>query len=186
MMQILSRRNFFDFLYSFGFWNLFGTWNLDFGASNVEPRKGFTLIEVLIVVTLFAIISGIIAVSLSRYTQTQVIAGTAAAIASSLEDARSRTLSSRGASPYGVHLEDGSITLFKGDSYAVGNADNEVTSLDPRADITLALNGGGSDIVFERLSGETANYGTISIALADDATNFKIITLQETGLLSYD
>ena len=148
--------------------------------------RAFTLIEVLIVVALFAIISGIIAVSLARYTETQAIAGTAAAIASSLQDARSRTLSSRAASQYGVHLEDGSLTLFKGDAYAAGNPDNEVTSLDPRTTITLALNGGGSDIAFERLSGETGDYGTITIALATDATVAKTITIQQTGLLSYD
>ncbi len=147
---------------------------------------GFTLIEILIVVSLFVVMSAIVAISLSRYTQTQALAGVAVAIVSSLEDARSRTLSSRGGSQYGVHLEDGSLTLFKGETYAAGNADNEVTPLDPRAHITLSINGGGSDVVFERLSGETNDYGTITVALASDATVFKTITLQRTGLLSYN
>lgn len=149
-------------------------------------RRGFTVLEILIVITVFVVMAGIVTVSLSRYTRAQAVTGAATALVSELEDARSRTLASRGGVQYGVHLEDGSITLFRGETYDPNSAQNEVTSLDPRVTLTPSLASGGADIVFERLSGETDDHGTIVVALASDAAFARTIILQQTGLISYN
>lgn len=157
----------------------------DRGTLNLKPR-GFTLFEILVVVAIVGALGAIITASFSRYTRAQAVAGVATTITTALEDARSRTLSSKNASQYGVHLEGGSVILFRGDTYSAGSADNETTPVDPRVTITPSLNGGGTDIVFERLSGETLDYGTVAVSIAGDASSAETIIIDRTGLLSYN
>jgi prepilin-type N-terminal cleavage/methylation domain-containing protein len=164
----------------------FGFWILDFGFSNVKPRKGFTLIELLVVVAILAVLGALIAVSMARYTRTQALAGVLGAVVSQLEDARSRTLSSQGGSQYGVHLETGGATLFRGDTYDQNDPLNETTPLDSRVTLAVSLSGGGEDVVFERLTGETEDHGTAVLTIAAPAALSKTITIQETGVISND
>ncbi len=150
-------------------------------------QHGFTLIEVLISVFIIIMVTTIITVSLSRYTRTQSLNGATRLVVSEIEDARSRTLSSQGSSQYGVFFDDNRVVLFQGDSYDSGAATNEETVLDTRVEITdVTLTGGGSAMIFERLSGETTHNGTIEIALTSDALIMRTITVQKTGLVSYE
>jgi prepilin-type N-terminal cleavage/methylation domain-containing protein len=152
----------------------------------MTPASGFTLTELILVVAVIAVLSTIMSVSLSRYTGSRALLGMSGVIGSVLEDARSRTLSSQGGSQYGVHLVSGNVTLFRGDTYSSGDAANEVTPLDARIIVTPTLSGGGTDVVFERLTGQTDMYGTIRLTLSGTASFSKTITIQKTGLLSYE
>ncbi|MFA5933885.1 MAG: prepilin-type N-terminal cleavage/methylation domain-containing protein [Candidatus Paceibacterota bacterium] len=151
----------------------------------LQVKKGFTLIETMIVLAIIAILAGIIISSLSSFRNGQVLKNTAGEVLSILAKARSQTLSSNNSSQYGVHVLSDSITFFTGASYVFGAAGNQVTTLDPLATISsVTLAGGGSDIIFDRLTGATSQSGTLVISLVSDSAKNITITIPATGIIS--
>ena len=100
-----------------------------------------------------------------------------------LERARSMTLSSESDSLYGVRVLSNQLVLFQGDTYSSTATTNQVYSIIPPVEITeYSLNGGGSDIIFNRLTGGTDNYGTITVAIPSTGAS-STITIYATGLV---
>jgi hypothetical protein len=102
-------------------------------------------------------------------------------------EARSLTLFSKDATVYGVHFSNASVTRFTGPVYTPSDPDNVVVPLPSYVvigDITLA--GGGSDVVFHRLTGETDMFGSVTFELSADAARTETITISETGLVEVE
>ncbi len=153
----------------------------------LQLSHGFSLIELLIVLVIVVLMTSIIAISLSSYTKKQALEGGVRTIVSELSDARSRTLSSQGSIQYGVNLQNNRVVLFRGTVYDVSDSANEIIDLDSRVQIeTTAVSGGGNSVIFQRLTGETSESGTITVSLISDPTIEKVITIQKTGLVSYN
>ena len=79
-----------------------------------------------------------------------------------LKEARVKTLASEEAQQYGVHFEEGRFILFGGASY---NPASTTSSFFMPSSIRISninLAGGGSDVVFERLTGKTTQPGVIT------------------------
>src|ERR1035437_5373941 len=124
-----------------------------------NKTKGFTLLEILIVIAILAVLT---VISLNTFVQiknSQAQQMDTETIVETLRQARSQTLSSQSASQYGVHFASGAITLFTGASYVSNDPNNKIFTLSNVNVITASLSGGGSDIVFNRLSGETSQDG---------------------------
>jgi prepilin-type N-terminal cleavage/methylation domain-containing protein len=147
--------------------------------------RAFALLELLIVLSVIGILSVISFVSLAGLSRANVLDVATGDIVSILSEARSRTLSSEGDSVYGVHFEAGSVTLFTGDTYSAIDPSNVDIPLSSAVTISaITLTGGATEVVFSRLSGDTAVTGTVTVALYSDATNTKIITIPSTGVAS--
>ena len=103
-------------------------------------------------------------------------------ILSSLDKARSHTLSSLNSSSYGVHFESDRVIIFTGTVYSAGAGSNETIMIVTPASIpTITLSGGGADVYFNRLSGSPSKTGTVTVT----TTNYsKIITISATGVAS--
>lgn len=144
-------------------------------------KKGFTILEILIVVAILAIISAIIIGSFSMIQNNQALEKDVSAIIAYLDDAKSKTLASKDSNQYGVHFTASSISLFKGAAYNVSDPENltyvlsDTVTLNP---ITLA--GGGSDVIFTRLTGGTPHSGTITVS-STRTQKTKTITIYATG-----
>lgn len=145
--------------------------------------RGFTLIELIIVLGIIAVISGIISSTFIESRRVQAVDRDAETVVEVIRSARSKTLSSQNASVYGVHIDSTSVTLFAGLTYVAGAMGNIVTQLTASEIIaTTSLTGGGSDIVFKRLTGETNQNGTITIA-SSRIPKSRIITIFNTGMV---
>jgi prepilin-type N-terminal cleavage/methylation domain-containing protein len=152
----------------------------------INKNKGFTLIEILIVITILGIISSIVILNLSQFRNEQLLKNTTLDVVSLLSKARQNTLSSVNSINYGVHFDGNQAVLFTGPGYTSNNVTNEPVIFNNRIIILTpsGLNiGGGSDVIFKRLTGETIG-GTIKIQLTSDATKQKIITVGKTGSVS--
>lgn len=150
-------------------------------------RKGFTLVEIIMAIAILVLMGVIVLASIREYTKEQALSGAVSGVAAVISDARTRTLSGNAGVQYGVHLQSDAIVLFSGATYVESDPDNEVIELDTRvviADITLS--GGGDDIVFEKLTGDTDDFGTVTLALSSDASRQRTITVQGTGLVSIE
>lgn len=145
-----------------------------------------TLIEIVLVVAIVGILVAVILWPFASFRDEKLLDGAAEEMMALLNEARQRTLSSDGASVYGVYFEDDKMTLFKGAAFpGTGDPDNKEASLANRLTIsTISLTGGGSVLIFKRLTGATSENGSITLSLASDSSRQRIVTVSPAGSIS--
>lgn len=142
-----------------------------------ENKKGFTLMELLVVIAVMALIGSIIWGGLSSYRDVQALQSTTDVIVATLGEARSRAISSVEAIQYGVHFEEKSIVLFEGNQYSPASASNTTTVLSNAISVSSSgLTSSSTEIIFEKITGKGSASGQIKVSLtANEDKNFVII-----------
>ncbi|MFH1608744.1 MAG: prepilin-type N-terminal cleavage/methylation domain-containing protein [Patescibacteria group bacterium] len=152
---------------------------------NNNSQSGINLIEIIIVIAVIGIIVAVAVPQFLNIKKAQVLKNGAQDIFSTLNKARSQTLSSLDSSEYGVHFDSDEIVLFKGTSYSEESLDNEnLEIISPATISTISLTGGADDVYFSRLSGSPSASGSITVSLTTDPDSTKIITILSTGAIS--
>ncbi len=150
-----------------------------------SQSRGHTLIELLIVVAAIGILSSVVALNFSAFRSKEVLGTASDEIVSLVNEAHSRTLSGEAGTFYGVHFEPTSATLFAGTAYEAKNPKNKFVKIDSTLVLSpIALKGGGSDVFFKPITGETNEYGTLTLHRTDGTGALKIVTIQKTGFAS--
>ncbi|MDO8564680.1 MAG: prepilin-type N-terminal cleavage/methylation domain-containing protein [bacterium] len=145
--------------------------------------KGFTLIEIIIAIAIIAALAGISAVSLGTTNRQEALHMEVGKVLSLLEQARAQTVSGKGGNAYGVHFEEDRAVLFSGSVYSASNSANIPQVLHKAVSISaITLVGGGSDVVFKKLTGETAQNGTVRLSVRNNANASSTITIAPTGI----
>jgi prepilin-type N-terminal cleavage/methylation domain-containing protein len=146
--------------------------------------KGFTVLEILVAMGILGMAVTIVTLSFSRLNENQALDKSVDLAVSVLNEARSLTLSSVDSSRYGVNLESDQLVLFKGSSFSSSAPDNVTTSLNALVGIrNISLSGGGSSVVFDRLTGATNNSGTFELYLKNASTTYSTVTVNATGVV---
>lgn len=150
-----------------------------------SARRGITIIELLIVLAVLGIIISVVISQFSRIRENQVLKNGIADVLSSINKARSQTLSSLNSSEYGVRFESNKVIIFKGKVFSANDANNETIDITSPASITNVTLSGISGILgnmyFNRLSGIPSATGNITFSTGN---YLKIITISETGVAS--
>ncbi|MCH7529563.1 type II secretion system protein [Patescibacteria group bacterium] len=150
---------------------------------NFSQQRGFTLIEILVVITILVTLSAVSVTVFSKFSTSRALTGSVQTVLSILDDARTLTLASKDGYQYGVHFETTKVVLFKGTVYSSSDSDNDITVLQTTVEISnITLTGSGSDVVFSRLTGKTAQNGTVRLSLVSDSTSSSTINIQTTGI----
>jgi prepilin-type N-terminal cleavage/methylation domain-containing protein len=151
----------------------------------MNKKGGVTFIEILIAVAIIAIVVAIVLPSFSSIKANQVLDNAVENVISSLNKARSQTLSSLNSSEYGVRFEQNQVIIFKGTVYVSSDPMNEVIGIIAPAvisDVTLGGVGGSSgELYFNRLSGNPSKSGVITISIP---SKNKAVTISATGALT--
>ncbi|HEY4490196.1 MAG TPA: prepilin-type N-terminal cleavage/methylation domain-containing protein [Candidatus Paceibacterota bacterium] len=145
-----------------------------------KTPTGFTAIEILISVAILAALAILTFSSFSSLSQSQILEKESLNVLSAIEKARSMTLSSEKDSVWGVRFDTDSVVIFK-ENYSSGDPDN--ITIDLNSGVTISstnLNGGGSSVIFEKLTGETQNFGTTTLRSKINST--KNIIILSTGI----
>ncbi|MEX0930594.1 MAG: prepilin-type N-terminal cleavage/methylation domain-containing protein [Candidatus Paceibacterota bacterium] len=146
-------------------------------------QTGFTLLEILIIIAIVGIITVITIVVFVNLRDAEALRRDASSISSFLETARVHTISSKGNTSYGVHIENNDIMIFSGTAYDPNNVTaSESLHTTVRFD-SISLADGSSTIVFERISGATDNYGTIVLESTQRVAS-STITIEPTGSIT--
>lgn len=150
-------------------------------------KKAFTLIEILISVSIMLLIIAVVVPPLTKNRQDKLLLQSTDDVVSLLNKARSDTLSSVNGEAYGIKFENDRVIFFTGPTYDASATSNKITYLQNGITIplgSLVLNGSATNVLFNRLTGATNQYGTIQIQVTNDASKSKIITVSKTGIVT--
>ncbi|KKQ46539.1 MAG: hypothetical protein US65_C0036G0009 [Candidatus Yanofskybacteria bacterium GW2011_GWC2_37_9] len=99
-------------------------------------KQGITTVELLIVIVVLGIIFSIVFPQFSKIRENQVLKNGVADVLSSINKARSQTLSSLNSSEYGVRFESDKVIIFKGKVFSDVDPTNEIINITMPANIT--------------------------------------------------
>ncbi len=139
------------------------------------------LLEVVMVISLALLVAIMAYLPFAGYRKSQALSGATENTLSLLSKARTDTVSSVNNNQYGIHLASSSLTLFAGSSYP-GTTVQTVTLPSVVVVSDTSLFGNDVNIIFDRVTGTTAAYGTITLQQVGDATKQRIIKVEATGL----
>lgn len=151
--------------------------------------RAFILSEILVVIAILLILA-LISIPVLRFFQKESnLKNSVEEILNILRVAQSETLSSEGASEWGVYFntttEPDQYVLFKGNSYSARDPlFDEIYGVLAGVEIyQINLAGGGTEIIFDRVTGVTNQPGQISLRLKDDFSKNQTIYIESSGQL---
>ncbi len=149
----------------------------------IHKSKGFTLIELSLVMSIMAILLGFISIGLVRSQQNVSLFTTEEVLATDLRqqqlkamigDTEGRTTSDQ----YGIHFDANRYVLFHGSSFSEDSS-NFVNNLSSN----LQFNNAGFNVIFSRVSGEISS--PVIINLQDKTTSsLKRIHINSMGVIT--
>ena len=148
-----------------------------------QKLKGFTFIELLVIVGILIVLTAIAFPTLRFFQKESDLNNAAEEIINNLRLAQNKTLASEKASQYGIYFDNlitpHQYTLFKGGDYASRNASfDEVHKLPKTVEIyEVNLAGGGSEVVFDRVSGKSSQTGNLSLRLIANPAKTKTVCI---------
>ena len=148
-----------------------------------QNNKGYSFVEILITIAVLAVISSAITASFFSFYKTRALGKEAARVLDLIHEARSKTVSSKDASEYGMHFDASRAVLFKGIVFTEPSSDNkEITLLNSVEIFDISLNQGAGDLFFKRITGETDNFGIIRFRLKGNSDKIKTIVISGGGI----
>lgn len=158
-------------------------------------RRGFTLIEILLVVSLTVIMAGLLAPVLFDALSRGDARSYALQAVDTLREAQSSTMSGRANARYGVHFEQNKLVMFQGAVYSAVDTNNLPQSLTGRAVITsvtlspggactVATGAGNCDIHFAKVRGAPTETG--SIVFTDLTGQSRTVSINAVGLIEWN
>lgn len=115
----------------------------------MKTKNGLTVIELLVILGILSILGLFLARDASQILSQSYFTNSVERIAHTLRTAQIYSIGGKGDSSWGVHLESGKITLFKGTSWSARDPSFDISSDLPSALVVT----GWSDIYFDKLRG---------------------------------
>lgn len=141
--------------------------------------KGFTLIEILLSITLISIIAGIGIPIYQSFQNRNSLNLATEGFVQLLRRAQTLSRAVDGDTSWGVYIASNTITLFQGLDFTNRNADfDELFDISSSVSIT-----GLQEIVFSKFSGEPQSVGTTILTSLNNET--KTITINTEGSIEY-
>lgn len=153
--------------------------NYNLISYKLQARQGFTLIELLLSVSVIMIIAGM---SVPIYQLFQVrndLDIATATIVQSTRRAQALSQAVDGDISWGINIQSGSITLFKGESYAARD-----TTFDEIFEVPTSITPSGiAEVVFTKFTGLPQTTGTIT--LTSNANETRTLVINQKGMIDY-
>lgn len=147
-------------------------------------QKGFTALELLIVIAIMGVILATILPSFTNFRRSSLLNTESQELISIINRARILSISSKYDNQFGVHFESGKVVLFQGDTYSPGATTNEEHVFNTALTLSpIVINGGGSDLLFEKITGATSQNATITLLVIGTTSSTTVLVLQ-TGIIT--
>lgn len=145
--------------------------------------KAYTLIEILIVIGVLAILTGLASLSIVSFSKSGDIDTSHSIVAGALKEARANSIANIDDKIWGVYLEAERVIVFadSGAGYNPSDPGNSVRILASHTSLSWNLAGGGANIEFNKRTGQTVNEGTVTIS--GSSPGVKKITVNSEGMI---
>lgn len=140
---------------------------------------GFTLIEVMLSVAVIAIVAGISAPVYQSFQVRNDLDIATVSTAQGLRRAQVLAQAVDGDTSWGLRIQSGNLTLFKGVSYAGRDTIADEVTLVP----TSITPSGVSEVVYSKFTGLPQTTGTLT--LTSNANETRTITINAKGMVNY-
>jgi len=147
-------------------------------------RRGFTALELLIVIAIMGVILATILPSFTNFRRSSLLNTESQELVSIINRARILSVSSKYDDQFGVHFEAGKVVLFQGDTYSPSATTNEEHVFDTAVILSpIVINGGGSELLFEKITGATSQNATTTLLVVGTTSSTTILVLP-TGIVT--
>ena len=145
--------------------------------------KAYTLIEVIIVIGVLAILTGLTSLSVVSFGQAGDTLTAQTMVQAALKEARANSLAGLDDKSWGVHLEAERVIIFadSGAGFNLNDSSNSVRVLPGKTSLAWEIADGGAEIEFLRLVGKTNEPGTMTIT--GTGTDVKTVTVNAEGMI---
>ncbi len=151
--------------------------------------KSFTLIEVLVIIGIMVILMVLALPAYRSFQNESDLNNSTEEIINTLRMAQNKTLASEGASQYGVYFDTSipyRVIMFKGENYNTRDSSFDRTNKLPDNIEIYAINlaGGESEVIFDRINGETSQSGNVGLRLINNPLKTKTIYIENSGQIN--
>lgn len=142
-------------------------------------QAGFTLIEMLLSVTIIAMLAGMTVPVYDTFVRRNDLDLTTQSLAATLRRAEQYARLQNGDASWGVHVDPTTVTLFKGTNFGARD-----TTYDETLNIPGSITPGGlSEVQFAKFSGAPNTTG--SITLTSSTSDTRTVTVNSEGMVDY-
>ncbi len=146
---------------------------------NIQNARGFTLIEMMLSVSIIGLITGLSLPIYQSFTNRNDLDITALSLASAMRRAQTYARGMNGDSDWGVSIQTGSIILFKGTVFASRDTTyDEAITVSPTTVVS-----GLSLVTFSKFSGATSTTGTVTLTSINNET--RTVNINAKGMVTY-
>lgn len=157
---------------------------------NMTKGKGFTLVEIIVIMGLLIIIFGLGLRSFSAIEKEDRLQSWIEQVVSSLSSARLQAISGASLSsdqslPFGVHFSAEEFVLFPGDNYHPSDSRNLANQLPNSLYFETLDLPPGNNIVFQKITGEVSNFDPLHCQLVlreKNSNRRRTITVNKLGV----
>ncbi len=143
-------------------------------------KNGFTLIEMLLSISIIAMLAGLSLPVYLSYNNRNDLTIATETTANALRRAQIYSRGVNSDSQWGVAVQSGSITLFKGTSYAARD-----TTYDETVSVPSQITPSGlSEVVFSKLGATPSTTGSISLTSAS-LNQTRTVSVNAKGMVDY-
>ncbi len=133
--------------------------------------RGFTLLELILTLSIIAILSSLVFYSGGRLREKTNVNATAQEVASLINKTQSKTQSGFEGSAYGLRILADRAVLFSGSSYSAGNI-TETYEVSPTISLSISP---AVDLTFSRLTGALTSGVTTTVSITGATTTRQVI-----------
>ena len=150
----------------------------------IRKSRGFTLIELTVVVSIIITLLGFITISLVRSQQTASLTSVEEILVADLRQQQLKSMigDTEGrptSDSYGIHFDSNRYVTFHGLAYSSADTSNSFFNLENN----MQFNNSNFDVIFSKLSGTIS--GALTIELQDNTnSNLKRIYLNRHGVIT--
>lgn len=147
-----------------------------------KSTRGFSALELIIVMAILVVLLASIVPSFLNFRRSSVLNTETQELVTVINRARLLSVSSKNDQQFGVHFEAGKVVLFQGATYSAGAATNEEHAFNSMLTLsTITINGGGSELLFEKVTGATSQNATTTLLVAGTTASTTVV-IRPTGV----